>query len=89
MLTQNIIPYFNGDSSEAKITFRLKLSRRRGHIIARARATFLLVRPMTSWLPSKSSSSGGRGTGHAASDEDDEAAFDHFHHFHSCNDRSA
>jgi hypothetical protein len=77
----------NFDFSEAKTMFRRKFARQWGHNIARAQATLLIGR--LHYFVVAFSSSGGRGTGQAASDVDKEAPFDHLYHFHSRNDRNA
>jgi len=81
------ISYFNVNFSEAKALFMRKPARQWGHTIARARATLLLDRLHD--LVVAPSSGSGRGTGQAASDVDDEAAFDHVHRLHSRNGRNA
>ena len=78
--------YYNIDFSEAKAIFRRKLvARQWGRTIARAHATLLLDR-LHDFVVSPSSN-GSRSTGLATSDADEEAALDHFHHFHSRNGR--
>ena len=67
--------------------FRLKLALRWGHTAARARASLFLGHLHDYALAP--SSSGGRDIGQAASDVDEEAAFDHFHLFHTHNGRNA